>query len=202
MLYKACNSRAFGCIKLLLNSGASIYEDEDINERSLIHKLVIHGGKLPEDNLTTSHISPTNSNVIGLEGSQMTYFATAFQMGKDPKSIYYKNNFNEDVSLISWILENIPQTEYSKVSFKDAFGRRPLHYAAINGFEKYTKILLEFLIKTGQFPLQQGFNDLSWFDNDGFTPLLYAVLCGHTTVVNCIIKVGNIKNVDAISNGM
>ncbi|CAB4416918.1 unnamed protein product [Rhizophagus irregularis] len=196
MLYKACNSRAMRCIKLLLNSGASIHEDEDINERSLIHKLVIHGGKLPKDKS-----SPTNSNVIGLEGSQMTYFATVFHMQKDFKSIYYKtNNVSEDVSLISWILEHIPQIENSKVSFRDAFGRSPLHYAAINGFENCTKILLEFLIRTEQFPLQQGFNDPSWFDNDGFTPLLYAVLCGHTTVVNCIIKVGKIKNVDAISN--
>ncbi|CAB4400624.1 unnamed protein product [Rhizophagus irregularis] len=196
MLYKACNSRAMRCIKLLLNSGASIHEDEDINERSLIHKLVIHGGKLPKDKS-----SPTNSNVIGLEGSQMTYFATVFHMQKDFKSIYSKtNNVSEDVSLISWILEHIPQIENSKVSFRDAFGRSPLHYAAINGFENCTKILLEFLIRTEQFPLQQGFNDPSWFDNDGFTPLLYAVLCGHTTVVNCIIKAGKIKNVDAISN--
>lgn len=197
MLYKACNSRALRCINLLLNSGASIHEDEDINERSLIHKLVIYGGKLPKDKS-----SPTNSNVFGLEASQMTYFATAFHMRKDFKSINYKiNKVSEDVSLISWILEHIPQTEYSKISFRDAFGRSPLHYAAINGFENCTKILLEFLIRTGQFPLQ-GFNDPSWFDNDGFTPLLYAVLCGHTTVVNYIIKVGNIKNVDAISSGM
>lgn len=197
MLYKACNFRAMRCIKLLLNSGASIQEDEDINERTLIHKLVIHGSKLPKDKS-----SPTNSNVIGLEGSQMTYFATAFQSRKDSKSIYYRtNNASEDVGLMSWILEHIPQTEYSKVSLRDAFGRKPLHYAAVNGFENYTKILLEFLVRTEQFPLQQGFNDPSWFDNDGFTPLLYAVFCGHTTVVNCIIKVGNIKNTDAISNG-
>jgi len=77
------------CIKLLLNSGASIQEDEDINERSLIHKLVIHGGKLPKDKS-----SSMKSNIIGLEGSQMTYFATAFQVRKGPKSTYH--NASED----------------------------------------------------------------------------------------------------------
>ncbi|GBC00079.1 hypothetical protein RclHR1_03740003 [Rhizophagus clarus] len=203
MLYKACNFRAMKCIKLLLNSGASIHDDENINERSLIHKLVIYGGELPKDESSpsaTPHNSSMNSNFISLEGSQITYFATAFQTQKDSKNIRFNtNNDSEDISLLSWILENIPQTEYSKVSFKDAFGRKPLHYAAVKGFEKSTKILLEFLIRTGQYSLQQGFNDPSWFDNDGFTPLLYAVLCGHTSVVNCIIKVGNIKNVDTMS---
>ncbi|RIA99322.1 Glycerophosphoryl diester phosphodiesterase family-domain-containing protein [Glomus cerebriforme] len=206
MLYKACHFRAMRCIKLLLKSGASIVDDDDINERSLIHKLMIHGGRLPKDKsspLTTPSSSPTNS-VIGPEGlqiTQITYSTETFLTQKDSKNDDGRtNNICEDTSLISLILENVPETEYSKVLLKDVFGRRPLHYAAINGFEKSTKILLEFLIKTDQFPSQQGFSDPSWFDNDGLTPLLCAVLRGHTTVVNCIIKVGSIKNVDAISN--
>lgn len=196
MLYRACHFRAMKCVKLLLHSGASIIDNDDINGRSLIHHLVINNGKLPRD---TSPGSPTTSNMMSTEGLQMTYFTTAFLTQKNSKS---DDGKFEDTSLISWILESIPQTDHSKISFRDAFGRSPLHYAAIKGFEKLSQILLEFLIKTGQFSLQQGFNDPTWFDNDGFTPLLYAVLRGHTTVVNCIIKVAKIKNVDATSNGM
>ncbi|CAI2163526.1 15600_t:CDS:10 [Funneliformis geosporum] len=196
MLYKACYFGAMKCIKLLLESGASIADDYDINERSMIHKLAINGGKLPLDNsssLTSTSCSPIN-NGNSSEG-QMIYSVTTFQMQNFQSEVVC-----EDINLISWILEYIPQAEYSNVSSADAFGRRPLHYAAINGFEKITGLLLEFVIRTGQFSLEQGFSDPSWFDNDGFTPLFYAIRRGHTKVVDCIIKGSNMKNIDAISN--
>lgn len=161
------------CIKLLLESGASIVDDYDINGRSLIHQLVIHGGKLPRDNSNN-----------GVEGSQITYSIT-FPMQNNQND----NRICEDISLISWILENIPQAEYSKVLSKDAFERRPLHYAAIGGFGKITKILLDFcIIRTEQF---SEFSDTFWFDNDGFTPLSYAITRGNAEVVNCILEVRN-----------
>ncbi|CAG8559760.1 16394_t:CDS:10 [Funneliformis mosseae] len=173
---------------------SDIADDYDINERSLIHKLVINGGKLPSDNSSSlTSCSPINNG--NSSGGQMIYSITTFQVQNCQSQVVC-----EDINLISWIFENIPQAEYSKVSSTDAFGRRPLHYAAINGFEKITGLLLGFVIRTGQFSLQQGFSDPSWFDNDGFTPLFYAIIRGHTKVVNCIIKGSNMKNVDAISN--
>src|SRR5690606_25451214 len=44
LLYKACQFQAKKCLALLLRQGATGTQQDDINERSLIHKLTINGG--------------------------------------------------------------------------------------------------------------------------------------------------------------
>ena len=154
----------------LLDSGANIIIDDDINQQSLIHKLVIHGGKLPRD-----------------RPSQLTASSYALSSSSSGNN----STLSEDISLICLILENIPQSLYATVSTRDSFGKRPLHYSSLCGFSEITNLLLEFLIsRTEQLPPLQGFNDPSWFDNDGFTPLLYAASRGHAAVLNCFINAG------------
>ncbi|CAG8636760.1 20592_t:CDS:10 [Dentiscutata erythropus] len=177
MLYKACCHPAFECIKLLLESGANIHDEEDINERSLIHKLVIHGGILPKGNVTTPPISSSISSSV----------SSPILIPDDPR-------------IIACILDHHPSD--SQALSLDVYGKSPLHYAAIKGLVQITQTLLEFLKRTGQFSLEAGFNDRVWFDGDGYSPLFYATLKNNVQLVDCIIRIGQItgERLDAVSN--
>ncbi|CAG8445539.1 10238_t:CDS:10 [Scutellospora calospora] len=183
LLFKACHYKAFKCIKQLLESGVHILEDDDIiNKRSIIHKLVINGGILPQGNVI---ISPDISSISG----------NSFLSNDSERTL----SLPDDSEIISCILENLP-LEYSQVLSHDVYGLSPLHYASINGCVEITKILLEYLIKTEQFPLNPNFNNHAWFDADGYTPLFHAVVHDHVQVVDCILEIGKINDVDLASN--
>ncbi|CAG8571179.1 17736_t:CDS:2 [Racocetra fulgida] len=82
----------------------------------------------------------------------------------------------------------------------DIYGKNPLHYAAIKGFERITRILLEYLMRVEQFSLEMGFNDNVWFDDDGYTPLFYATLNNNVDVIDCIIEICQVNDVDNSTN--
>ncbi|CAG8500548.1 1090_t:CDS:10, partial [Acaulospora colombiana] len=192
MLHQASFYRAPNCIRLLLKSGAGIIDEEEINQRSLVHKLAMHGRCLPaEKGFQLNDLT-----------SDMRYSHTSLSFtNKRENCVENVSDISvpdaDDPEIISIILEHLPPTECFQASMPDVFGRRPLHYSAMNGFLRITKILLEYLIKTKQL---DKFEDPAWFDNDGYTPFFYAVSRGHTKVVECIIEVCRIKSVDVVSN--
>ncbi|CAG8517848.1 33345_t:CDS:2, partial [Racocetra persica] len=109
------------------------------------------------------------------------------------------NSFlSDDPRIISCILEHLPN--HTQAFSVDIYGKNPLHYAAIKGFERITKTLLEYLMRVEQFTLEMGFNDKVWYDDDGYTPLFYATLNNNVDVIDCIIRIGQVTDVDNSTN--
>ncbi|CAG8572078.1 3742_t:CDS:10 [Paraglomus brasilianum] len=195
MLSKACQQRALKCIRLLIESGVNLTDDNDINERSILHKLVIHGGIL-----NTGRVSPTMKNTITSD--------QLLSLSRSPTDNNIKNMANGDSGsfasdavqgnpeIISVILEHLKGDLALQSNTKDTSGRRPLHYAMANGYVKIVRVLLEHLINTEQFSFHQ---DDAWFDNDGYTPLFYGILHGRTQAVKCMIDMGGITDISTIT---
>ncbi|KAG5461046.1 MAG: hypothetical protein BJ554DRAFT_6830, partial [Olpidium bornovanus] len=198
LLYKACARRSYKCIAYLLGRGASISPRDDISGRTLLHCLAISGGALPsrERGSTAWRMEfplTSKGSENKLFGTDTREEETRLQAGQD------------DPTLISFILDNIPTKR--GWSLPDLRGRRPLHYAALNGYANIAKVLvkahMEGVAAAESFmSASKGncspFTPPCWCDNDGYTPLFYAVLQGHTEVVKVFIEDGGQRDVDVI----
>lgn len=76
------------------------------------------------------------------------------------------------------IVVMLAETGKVDTSLEDMHGRRALHYAAMGGHDRIVKFLLEKKVA-----------DLT-IDQDGSSPLVYAVTRGHTTCVAAFLEKG------------
>ncbi|KAI3637904.1 hypothetical protein MIR68_004553 [Amoeboaphelidium protococcarum] len=70
---------------------------------------------------------------------------------------------------------------------QDYDGKLPLHYCALNNSKLIMKVLLEFYL-----PFWSELEQI-WYDNDGFTPIIYAVIKGHSEVVQELLVIKKIN---------
>lgn len=85
-----------------------------------------------------------------------------------------------DSIVLSHVLDLLPKDTLLKLMLaQDDAGRRPLHYAAVLGYDRVTGVLLKHLPSLFDLP--------GWIDSDGHTPLYLAILRGHDTVVEHFI---------------
>ncbi|KAI8823103.1 Glycerophosphoryl diester phosphodiesterase family-domain-containing protein [Fimicolochytrium jonesii] len=149
ILWKACQKNALSSIALLLQSPhlVSVPIYNDINHRSLLHKLAILGAAL----------KPKGE----VEGT--------------PNLIE-----RDDPTLLKYVLSRIPQDMAEQaLRVQDFFGRTPLHYTALYGLQRTAQALLSFL--------PAGSLTGSWVDDDGHSPMFYAVVRGFVDVVIVLI---------------
>ncbi|RUS26593.1 Glycerophosphoryl diester phosphodiesterase family-domain-containing protein, partial [Jimgerdemannia flammicorona] len=200
ILHQACQRKAFTCIDFLLSRGASIVDPDDINERTLLHKLAIHGGSIPEHKPGNPRSS--SSFIPPLFYFQKTSPTTALRTRNAPASptipldSTHKPAASDDIDIVAFILQRIPRG--TPALQQDISGRYPIHYAAINGHARIARTLMEHMVVSGEFDVGRGFGDAVWFDHEGFNPVFYAVLRGHVEVIEALIDVGQIVNVDAV----
>ncbi|KAI3662450.1 hypothetical protein MP638_003590 [Amoeboaphelidium occidentale] len=75
------------------------------------------------------------------------------------------------------------------IKTQDMYGRRPLHYAAMNGHYDCCKYLLD----CGAVAMDEALSPSKMadsIDHDGFSPLLYAIIQGHENVVALLLESG------------
>ncbi|KAF9433187.1 Glycerophosphocholine phosphodiesterase [Entomortierella beljakovae] len=168
---KACEEKSYNCIAFILSLGTGALL-ANVNDQTVLHKLAIEGG---------------------------IYSKTSESDNEQEDS---RHVLKDDPELITFILKQISSnTERNSLcalkSTADIFGRRPLHYAAMYNYPNIAKALIEDLRATGEFI---DFSDHYWLDNDGFTPLIYAVSRGNSETLKVLIEDGQIKDVDIIPN--
>ncbi|KAI9142486.1 Glycerophosphoryl diester phosphodiesterase family-domain-containing protein [Paraphysoderma sedebokerense] len=249
LLSYALHYKALKCVTHLIQTyQPPMIHSEDINQRSLFHRLVSAGGKLPPPRrrLTTLFIGSANSSTDSLMHSFTS--ALSFKKPSEPDisalntaSNATKNIENEQLSLLpktepllSPTSVDLPSPQYSSepastddattlnhlidtlylynpnqliyLYTSDIQGRKPLHYAALGGHTKLAECLIRFHIRhlppsvvSDKWIVPNEHIDLSarvWYDNEGFTPLFYAVLNNRLELLKVLIDEGRITNVD------
>lgn len=190
LMRRACHHKAKQCLAYLIKAGADISGADDMNERSFLHLLVISGGSFHRiDSLFSKfrHKSPGWSHDYSL----------ALPFDDDEE----EDPHRDDPDLLTFILD-LSESAASHLVVPDIFGRIPLHYAALYGYHRITKVLVKHLknfeptvppagspadvIRRNQ-PL-----GCSWVDHEGHSSLFYAVLRGHHEVVRILIDLENV----------
>lgn len=180
LLARSCFQNSRKCLPYLISSGATLSSMDDINQRTLLHKLVISGGiltdlkSIPRIINSPSPTSPTLPCYPSVDNPVL-------------------------ISFLLERLEEIAPDHLKTVLFgRDIFGRKPIHYAAIQGSQEIARTLLQSMRKHCTL---DGCANANWLDHDGFSPFFYAVLKGHAGVLQVLIEEGEVKDVEYIASG-
>jgi glycerophosphodiester phosphodiesterase len=190
-LQRAISCRSKACIDRLLPDIESLEEEDDINKRNCIHRLVITIGR-------------AKSGVNGAEGSLLqpssepNFITPAATPNRQPPSC---SNTEEESSLLSrddetvgllvYLLDRLQPRQRSSLQSRDTHGRLPLHYAAQYGFLIVCEEVIKHMQDWGQFNVSQGIDSPYWQDAEGYAPLHVAVIGGHPLTTRALLQAEN-----------
>jgi glycerophosphodiester phosphodiesterase len=191
LLQRSISARSKLCIAYLLESIKSLEESDDINERTCVHRLVIHIGR-------TKSAPVTDQDNVSYQlplGAQ--YTSQYLQPAAPPMSVPRVLNTNETkllgkddeaVQILIYLLDQLKGEQRSALKTRDSFGRLPLHYAAQFGFRVVCQIIMAKMQEWGQFNVENGIDAPEWQDKDGFAPLHLSVVGGHPLTTQALLQ--------------
>ncbi|OJJ50907.1 hypothetical protein ASPZODRAFT_284508 [Penicilliopsis zonata CBS 506.65] len=202
LLQRAISRRALACIPVLLAPIENdLQEEDDINKRNCIHRLVISIGR---SQTTTDSEPSAEPGLINLSGSSTT--ATAAETANyiipaapptllPPRPILQESHqpkllSREDpaVALLQHLLDQLRPHQRTALLAKDISNRTPLHYAAQYGFRIVCEIVIQHLQAWGLFDVSGGIDGPAWQDSEGWAPLHLAVVGGHPLTTQALLE--------------
>ena len=200
LLQRAIICKARACIDKLLGGIETLDEDDEINKRNVIHRLIISLGrsKSPTDKETISNASKQT----GLD--TMSYIKPAAPPVWEPHSSSDKENDDiarlcrddKAVLLLEYLLDKLRPPHRAALLAKDVYGRMPLHYAAQFGFVFICRIIISRMQGWGQFEVNEGIDAPFWQDNDGYAPFHLSVINGHPGTTETLLEVEDWRGSD------
>lgn len=183
LLQRAVSCRAKACIDDILGRVQDLNEDDDINHRNCIHRLVISmgrskttsdeelaGGAAKDMQLANAnYITPAMAPILAPQASYTREADGVTELGREDKSVV----------LLQYLLDKLRPHQRDALRAKDNYGRMPLHYAAQYGFVIICQLIIARMQSWGQFEVEEGIDAPFWQDADGYAPLHLSVIGGH-----------------------
>lgn len=197
LLQRAIFYRAGSCVTSLLGKIDTFEDEDDINKRNCIHRLVISIGRAQ----TTADNEQSTSMVLDFPPDVSNYITPAAPPTlQAPRAIVKESNQqqlmgrdNPAVSLLQLLLDELRPEDRGALLAKDLAGRTPLHYAAQYGFRVVCEVIIEHLQAWDMFNVSEGIDGPSWQDNDGWAPLHLSVVGGHPLTTQALLNAENWK---------
>lgn len=179
LLQRAISCKSSQCATYLLANIDSLNEEDDMNHRNIIHRLLVAIGRARALEADNSVVTP---------GVEMPSFITAAELPSRVPQLYNVRERDPDrtlgqddpaVKLLVHILSHLKESQRNVLTARDSYGRLPLHYAAQYGLVAVTQIITKYMQEWGQFDVSDGIDSESWQDADGNAPLHLCVMNGH-----------------------
>lgn len=191
LLHRAISCKAKTCIDLLMKQVDSLYEEDDINLRNCIHRLVISIGR------STMHKqNDPAKGLIPFPEEDSKYITPASHplptplRGSHPEAKILSTD-DAPVQMLLFVMERIRPCQQAALITKDSYGRLPLHYGAQYGVVVVCEILMSFMQRWGQFNVEKGIDAPEWQDNEGLAPLHLSVMGGHPLTTKALLDAEN-----------
>ena len=191
LLQRAISCRAKDCIDVLLDYTETLDEEDDINKRNCIHRLIISMGRskatCEEDTLDetsqgellgiTNYITPAAAPTLAPHASRTKEMDGVTSFGRGDRSVV----------LVQFLLDKLRPQQRDALQARDVYGRMPLHYAAQYGFVIICHIFIARMQAWGQFEVEEGIDAPFWQDVDGYAPLHLSVIGGHPLTTEALL---------------
>lgn len=183
--------RSRACLGLLVQRVDTLEEDDDINRRNCLHRLVISIGREQPAN----DPEPSASLVLDFPPETTRYITPAAPPTlQPPRSVVKEEHMHQElgrddtaVSLLAHLLDSMRPNQREALMAKDLSGRTPLHYAAQYGFKAVCEVIIEHLKDWEIFDVSEGIDGPLWQDDDGWAPLHLSVVGGHPKTTRCLL---------------
>ena len=187
-----CKSRR--CISALLDLVVFLDDQDDINKRNCIHRLVISIGR----SQTSTDAEASAEKLLNAPNDDDQFITPAAAPTLPPPKVLQAAQQrqllgmdNEAVSLLKDLLDQLKPAHRSALLARDAAGRTPLHYAAQYGFKIVCQIIIQHLQAWQLFRVEGGIDDAEWQDNEGWAPLHLSVVGGHPLTTQALLDAEN-----------
>lgn len=194
LLQRAISHRAKLCIPRLLQDIVTLDEEDDINKRNVVHRLVISIGRSKtgetldgEARLPQSLLDARNFIVPATAPNRQPRPCTTTE--EESTKLLTEND--ESVRLLVFLLDQLRPNQRIALQSRDAFGRLPLHYAAGYGFVVICQVVIKHMQDWGQFDVSQGIDAAYWQDVEGDAPLHLSVKGGHALTTKALLEAEN-----------
>lgn len=191
LIQRSILHRSRAVLTLLLTRVDTLEEDDDINRRNCLHRLVISIGR----EQPTTDSEPAASMVLNFPPETTRFITPAAPPTLQPprpvvKEEHMPQQLARDDSAVAhfqFLLDTLRLDQRESLMAKDLSGRTPLHYAAQYGFKVVCEVIIEHLIEWGMFDVSDGIDGPLWQDNDGSAPLHLSVVGGHPKTTRCLL---------------
>ncbi|KAI4174422.1 MAG: hypothetical protein LQ343_002359 [Gyalolechia ehrenbergii] len=192
LLNRAIAYRSKYCIDMVLDRLSTLEDEDDINKRNCIHRLIVSMGRTwsEEDDGTGANSVPNTT----LEQAQ--YITPAAPPTLGPPLSFHKEldgitklcQDDKSVVILRHLLEKLRPHQRGALQAADSYGRTPLHYAAQHGFVVICQIIITHLQAWGLFEVSNGIDAPFWHDSDGMSPLHLSVMGGHYLTARVLLE--------------
>ncbi|KAL5341604.1 Glycerophosphoryl diester phosphodiesterase family-domain-containing protein [Aspergillus crustosus] len=197
LLQRSIYYRSKACISVALARLDSLEEEDDINKRNCIHRLVIAIGRAQ----ATTDSEQSASMVLDFPLETSNYITpAALPTLQPPRSVAKESSHPQHldrsdpaVSVLDYLLDHLRPEQRESLLSQDLSGRTPLHYAAKYGFRVVCEVIIEHLQAWDLFDVSEGIDAPRWQDNDGWAPLHLSVVGGHPLTTQALLKAENWK---------
>ena len=187
-----CQSRL--CIAALLDAIVFLDDQDDINRRNVLHRLVISIGRsqtaadaeqeakaMPDFKREAVHfLTPASAPTLPREGPVV-------RESQQPKLL----DENPSVSLLQYVLDQLHPSQRSALFARDSSGRTALHSAAQYGIVVVCDIIIKHLQAWRLFNVEGGIDGPAWQDNEGWAPLHLSAVGGHPMTTQALLNAEN-----------
>lgn len=205
LLQRSITSKALACIDFLLGHIDTLQEEDDINERNVIDRLVISIGRsksliTPTIPALSSMTVPagTEASILQVPTSNPLLFITPAEspISLPPTSLNTTeldgtlslSAHDDSVKLLEYLLSKLRPHQRPALEARDSYGRMALHYAAQYGFVVICQVVIKYMRQWGQFDVSDGIDSPKWQDSDGLAPLHLAVMGAHPKTTKILLQ--------------
>ena len=188
LLQRSIHSRAYGCLEGLLPQLPSIDQEDDMNKRNCLHRLVISIGRARAFRISSGQ-DGTNKGSSYINVAQPPVRAPSVLKveERDPADTEAKDEPAEQ--LLAFLLQHLTAEQKPAILTKDVYGRMPLHYAAEYGLVAVSLTLMEYMHQWSLFDVGDGLDAPTWQDSEGYAPFHLAVINGHYRTAKVLLLV-------------
>ncbi|KAF2866829.1 glycerophosphocholine phosphodiesteras-like protein Gde1 [Massariosphaeria phaeospora] len=192
LLQRAISCKAKACIDGLLPDIVSLQEEDDINKRNCIHRLVINISRSK-----TAEIQGAGGSILQSSTEVTSFIVPAAAPDRQPRLSSTTTELqcnsllgpdDESMQLLTYLLNRIQPRHRISLQSRDSYGRLPLHYAAQYGFMVVCQVIMKHMQDWGQFDVSQGIDSSQWQDTEGYAPLHLSVIGGHPLATKAMLQ--------------
>jgi glycerophosphodiester phosphodiesterase len=201
LLQRSITNRSHKCIDLLLGRIKSLDEEDDINGRNILHRLVISIGRnkglmmAPQGEPSLDSASPTSliavSPQLFITPAESPVSAPPVSNGLECDGVLRLSPDDESVKRLDFVLATLRPEQRAALAARDHYGRMALHYAAQYGFVVLCQLIIKYMREWGQFNVSDGIDSAMWQDADGYAPLHLAVIGEHPKTTLTLLQAEN-----------
>lgn len=192
LLQRAITHRSKDCIDKILDQVNTLEDEDDINRRNCIHRLVISMARTwsgdEDDNGSSSPASTAYDQAQYITPAAPPVLGPPLSFHKELDGITKLSRDDKSVIILKYLLEKLRPHQRNALQALDTYGRMPLHYAAQYGFVVVCQIIVSHMQAWGLFEISDRIDAPFWQDSDGLSPLHLSVIGGHYLTARVLLE--------------